>query len=289
MYPPFNTQVAMKLQEMSDLLQQQGANPFRINAYRRAGQNLLGLQREVAEILAQEGLKGLVALPGVGKGIATAISEIVTTGRWAQLDRLRGTLDPEHLFQTVPGIGPNLAERIHEDLHIDTLEALESAAYDGRLSRVKGIGQRRLTILQASLAAMLGRARRERSLIRDGGPDLSLLLRIDRLYLEQAAAGELPLIAPRRFNPEGSAWLPILHTDQDGWHFTAMYSNTARAHQLKRTRDWVVIYYYDEHHQEGQVTLVTETHGPLLGRRVARGREQACRQYYLAVAQTGIE
>lgn len=287
MYPPFNTVVAMKLQQMSDLLEQQGANPFRVSAYRRAGQTLLGLQRDVSAILEQQGLKGLVALPGVGKGIATAIAEIVATGRWAQLDRLRGTLDPAHLFQTVPGIGPSLAQRIHEELHIDTLEALESAAYDGRLSRVRGIGQRRISMLQASLAAMLGRAGRATDPVGDGGPDVSLLLRIDRLYLEQAAAGELPLIAPRRFNPEGSAWLPILHTDREGWHFTAMFSNTARAHQLKRTRDWVVIYYYDEHHQEGQVTLVTETHGPLIGRRVVRGREQACRQSYLEAAQTG--
>ena len=285
MYPPFNTVVAMKLQQMSDLLEQQGANPFRVSAYRRAGLTLLGLQRDVSAILEQQGLKGLVALPGVGKGIATAIAEIVATGRWAQLDRLRGTLDPAHLFQTVPGIGPSLAQRIHEELHIDTLEALESAAYDGRLSRVRGIGQRRISMLQASLAAMLGRAGRATDPVGDGGPDVSLLLRIDRLYLEQAAAGELPLIAPRRFNPEGSAWLPILHTDREGWHFTAMFSNTARAHQLKRTRDWVVIYYYDEHHQEG--TLVTETHGPLIGRRVVRGREQACRQSYLEAAQTG--
>ena len=287
MYPPFNTVVAMKLQQMSDLLEQQGANPFRVSAYRRAGLTLLGLQRDVSAILEQQGLKGLVALPGVGKGIATAIAEIVATGRWAQLDRLRGTLDPAHLFQTVPGIGPSLAQRIHEELHIDTLEALESAAYDGRLSRIRGIGQRRVSMLQASLGAMLRRAGRATDPVGDGGPDVSLLLRIDRLYLEQAAAGELPLIAPRRFNPEGSAWLPILHTDQEGWHFTAMFSNTARAHQLRRTRDWVVIYYYDEHHQEGQVTLVTETHGPLIGRRVVRGREQACRQSYLEAAQTG--
>jgi len=221
----------------------------------------------------------------VGKGIATAISEIVATGRWAQLDRLRGSLDPVHLFQTIPGIGPDLAERIHETLHIDSLEALEIAAYDGRLRLVKGVGERRLSVLRASLAAMLGRMRRERLLRYEGGPEVALLLRIDRLYLEQAAVGEIPLIAPKRFNPKGIAWLPILHTEQDGWHFTAMYSNTARAHQLKRTRDWVVIYFYDEHHQEGKVTLVTETHGPMLGRRVVRGREQACREYYLAAAQ----
>ena len=108
------------------------------------------------------------------------------------------------------------------------------------------------------------------------GPAVALLLDIDRIYLEKSFAGELPLIAPRRFNPKGVAWLPVLHMEKDGWHFTAMYSNTARAHQLDKTRDWVIIYFYDEHHQEGQHTIVTETHGPLQGRRVVRGREEAC-------------
>jgi putative hydrolase len=55
-----------------------------------------------------------------------------------------------------------------------------------------------------------------------------------------------------------------------------MFSNTALAHQLKKTHDWVIIYFYDDQHQEGQHTLVTETRGPLLGRRVVRGRENEC-------------
>jgi putative hydrolase len=271
----------MKLQEMAELLELQGANPFRVNAYRRASASLRGLKKDLAAILEQEGLKGLIALPNVGKGIATAISGIIATGHWAQLERLRGSLDPVHLFQTIPGIGPGLATRIHDELHIDTLEALESAAYDGSLSRVEGIGDRRLTALSTSLASMLGRMRREVHQPVAGGPGVALLLEIDRLYLEKAFAGKIPLIAPKRFNPEGIAWLPVLHTEKEGWHFTAMYSNTARAHQLDRTRDWVVIYFYDDHQQEGQVTAVTETHGPLLGRRVVRGHEQECRRYFL--------
>ena len=72
----------------------------------------------------------------------------------------------------------------------------------------------------------------------------------------------------------------MLHATEVGWHFTAMYSNTARAHALKRTHDWVVVYFYDEHHREGQATVVTETRGPLTGRRVVRGRELECREYY---------
>jgi putative hydrolase len=127
---------------------------------------------------------------------------------------------------------------------------------------------------------MLGRTRRQRPTQTEAGPDVSLLLEVDRLYLEQAFTGELTKIAPKRFNPEGKAWLPVLHMQQAGWHFTAMFSNTARAHELDKTRDWVVIYFYDDHHQEGQHTLVTETHGPLQGRRVVRGREAECLRHY---------
>ncbi len=107
-----------------------------------------------------------------------------------------------------------------------------------------------------------------------------MLIHVDRIYRKQAEADALPRIAPRRFNPKGEAWLPILHIEEGGWHFTAMFSNTALAHQLNRTQDWVVIYFYDDHHQEGQHTVVTEAQGAMAGRRVVRGREKACCGYY---------
>jgi len=59
-----------------------------------------------------------------------------------------------------------------------------------------------------------------------------------------------------------------------------MFSNTARAHEFGRTRDWVVIYFHADHREEGQRTVVAETHGPLEGRRVVRGREPECREHY---------
>jgi hypothetical protein len=90
----------------------------------------------------------------------------------------------------------------------------------------------------------------------------------------------LRTIAPKRFNPEGKAWLPVLQTERGDWHFTALYSNTAKAHELGRTRDWVVMYFYDTDHVERQRTVVTESRGPLAGRRVVRGREGECQQFY---------
>lgn len=275
-----NKQVAEKLDEMAELLEVQGANPFRVRAYRRAAGALGELDRDLEEIAQSEGMEGLIALPTVGKGIAAAIWEMVHTGRWSQLERLRGSLQPESLLQTVPGIGPALAQRIHDDLHVDTLEELEATAYDGRLEGLPGIGGRKLQALRATLSTMLGRARRPAARRTADGPSVSTLLRIDAEYRDGAAAGSLPRIAPKRFNPRGESWLPILHAERDGWHFTALYSNTARAHELDKVEDWVVIYFYDPDHEEGQHTVVTETRGSLQGRRVVRGRERECLEFY---------
>ena len=70
-----------------------------------------------------------------------------------------------------------------------------------------------------------------------------------------------------------------MHVERDGWSFTALYSNTARAHDLGKTRDWVVVYFDGDGH-ESQVTVVTERSGPLKGRRVVRGREGECLAHY---------
>jgi len=274
-----NQQVADKLREVSSLLQQQGANPFRVGAYRHAAETLVQLDCSIKEIFESQGLKGLKALPSIGQGIAAVIHEILTQGRWAQLERLRGTLDPIHLYQTIPGLGPKLAERIHDTLNIDTLEALEIAAHDGRLEKVSGVGPRRAAVLRATIGKMLGRVQNRASEILQP-PPLELLMDVDAEYREKAEKGQLPRISPRRFIPEGKAWMPVLHTQRGSWHFTVLYSNTARAHELGRTRDWIVIFFYDDHHREGQQTIVTETKGSLVGKRVIRGREAECLAYY---------
>ena len=110
-------------------------------------------------------------------------------------------------------------------------------------------------------------------------PAVEILLDIDREYRDKAHAGELPRIAPRRMNPEGKAWLPVLHKRVEPGHFTALFSNTERAHLLHRVYDWVVIFYSD-HGADGQATVVTELRGALSGRRVVRGREPECARYY---------
>ncbi len=275
-----NSKVAQKLREAADLLQQQGANPFRVGAYRRAASTIVALREDINTLLQRRGVEGLLDLPHIGRGLAASIEEILRTGRWAQLERLRGALDPIKLFQTVPGIGPRLARRIHDELHVDTLEALELAAHDGRLEALAGVGPRRTTAIRATLDSMLGRVRDRHAYEPVPAPSVECIFDVDREYREKAAKGILPTIAPRRFNPSGEAWLPILHTQRGAWHFTLLFSNTARAHELRRTRDWVVAYFYDDHHREGQHTIVTESRGAMAGERVVRGREAECREFY---------
>ena len=213
--PGENTQIAARLREAGDLLHAQGANPFRAGAYHRAAETVEAFGGSLREEFDKHGVAGLQRLPGIGVGIANAIAEMLITGRWSQLGRLRGDA--------------------------------EEGAPPAR------------------------EARAER------GPDAAMLLSVDREYRAKAAAGRLTLIAPKRFNPEGKAWLPVLHTRRGEWHFTALYSNTARAHELGRTRDWVVIFFYDGEHREHQCTVVTEGRGALAGQRVVRGREAECR------------
>ena len=267
------------LRDTADILSQQQANPFRINAYRHAADTLESLDTDAREMLQKEGPAALMRLPFIGSGLAAAIEVIARTGRLPQLDRLHGSMDPERLFQTVPGIGPTLARTIHDTLNVDTLEALELASHDGRLQSVPGIGERRTAAIRASLADILRRSARVAP-ARQQSPSVAVILDVDAEYRDEATAGRLTKVAPRRFNPEGLAWLPILHTHRDDWNFTALFSNTAKAHELGRTHDWVVTYFYDGDHQEGQNTIVTETHGPFEGRRVVRGREVECAAYY---------
>jgi hypothetical protein len=179
---------------------------------------------------------------------------------------------PRRCCAPCPGIGRALARRIHDELGIGSLEELETAAHDGRLAGLAGFGTKRLGGVRDALAARLQRSRAVRAPAPEPEPPTAELLDVDREYRRRAERGELPTIAPRRFNPRHEAWLPILHATRGGRHYTALYSNTARAHQLGRTHDWVVLY-CDGRGGERRYTVITAASGPAAGRRVVRGRE----------------
>jgi hypothetical protein len=163
-------------------------------------------------------------------------------------------------------------------LGLATLEELETAVADGRLETVPGASRRRAEMVRHALA---GRPRWPRGARRQPAakePSVEVLLGVDRAYRDKAEADVLPKIAPRRLNPSGEAWLPVMHTRRGPWWFTALYANTVRAHG--RARDRVVLYFQNGRGAEGRRTVVTETQGELAGKRVVHGRETECLRVY---------
>lgn len=278
-----NEAVAAALDEVARLLQRQSDNPFRIAAYQRAARQVRRLRRPLHEIYQASGVQALRDLPGIGESLARSIAQWLETGRLDLLDRLRERSHGEKLLATLPGVGAGLAERIRTTLSVATLEELEAAAYDGRLRRVPGMGTKRLRAIRESLSARLQRMPdkhpRAAPAVAAGQPPVSELLELDREYVRLAEQRRLPRVAPHRFNPTGAAWLPVWHAERGGRRYTVLYSNTSRAHDAAATHDWVVIY-CDGSSAAEQWTVITAELGPLRGRRIVRGREAECRDYY---------
>jgi hypothetical protein len=274
-----NEAIARKLNDYATYLEADESNVYRVRAYRRGAEVVRALQRPMTEIVEKEGRAGLEALPGIGRSLAFTLETLVKTGEFRTPRPGGGHIDPERLLTSLPGVGPQLARLVHERLNITTLEEMERAAHDGRLRQL-GVGPKRLRGLIDALAGRLRRTRLPEPV--QGEPPVAEVLAIDAEYRRQAAANRLPTITPRRFNPDNEPWLPLYRADRDGWRYRALFSNTALAHRLKQTHDWVVIY-FDDGVVQGQRTVVTETRGDLRGRRVIRGRENECREHYQSV------
>ena len=274
-----NAEIARQFEQVARLLREQKANLYRVHAYRRAAETLYNLDCPAQEILQREGEAGLRQLPGIGRSLARAIHTLVVTGHLPILEQLQGEADPLRTLASVPGIGAVFAERLYHELGVETLEDLEAAAYDGRLRNILGLGEKRIAGIIDSLATRLGTTRPIGRYTPRDDPSVAELLDVDQEYRDKVVTGNVPRIAPRRFNPTREAWLPVLHTRRGLRHFTALLSNTAHAHRSGKTHDWVVLY-CDDGRGERQWTVITSQRGSLRGKRVVRGREAECLTYY---------
>jgi hypothetical protein len=234
------------------------------------------MPKPAAAIAVDAGEGGLRALPGIRPAPARAVCQLALTGRCTMHDRLSGATGPFDVLATVSGIGPELAHRIHDVLEIDDLYELEVAAYDGRLMRVPGMGPGRLRTVRGSLAS---RFPRRPSKLAPPTPAaagtesaVAELLEVDAEYRRRAAEDALPHIQPRRANPRAEATLPVLHTQRDGRHYTALYAYAVRALAPDGAADPVVVY-RDDAAGRGQWTVTTAHSGALQGQRIVCGRE----------------
>jgi len=147
--PVHNADITVIFEEIADLLEIEGANPFRIRAYRNAARILGDLPQE-ARALVERG-DDLTRLPGIGADLAGKINEIVTTGHCNMLDRLRKELPPAITeLLKIPGLGPKRVKMLWHDLDVQTVEQLQRAAQDGRIRALHGFGEKtEQNILQA--------------------------------------------------------------------------------------------------------------------------------------------
>ena len=130
-----NADIALLLDRMADLLEIEGANPFRIRAYRRAALTIEDLPENVAEMIAAG--RALTDLPGIGQDLADKIGEIVRTGRLSALEDVEArTPSTLALLTSIPGLGPKRVHTLHEVLGIKSLADLEKAARVGRIRDV---------------------------------------------------------------------------------------------------------------------------------------------------------
>lgn len=147
-----NAEIARIITRYADLLEIDGANPFRIRAYRNAVRFLDGTAYRMAE-LVQAG-RNLEELPGIGKIIAGKIETIVQTGALPQLAELEKRV-PGGLadLMALPGLGAKRVAALWHDLAITSPDGLARALAAGKLDGFPGLGSKTLAHLRDALAA----------------------------------------------------------------------------------------------------------------------------------------
>ncbi|MGQ9676052.1 MAG: DNA polymerase/3'-5' exonuclease PolX [Chloroflexota bacterium] len=153
-----NTEVAQLLRSIADILELKGDSIYRIAAYREAARNIENLQEDIAVVAREDRLRDI---PGVGPSIAGKVQEYLTTGKLDYYEDLRKGVSMEavELLQ-VPGLGPRRAQYIYQKLHVTSLDELERAAAEHRLSQLPGIGRKTEDKLLKELHRLRQRTRR---------------------------------------------------------------------------------------------------------------------------------
>lgn len=187
--PRVNDEVAQAFEELADLLQIAGGDRFKIVAYRRVGEEIRALARDISTLDDQE----LSALRGVGKATSGKIREVLKTGTMAKLEGARAAV-PRGIREmtALPGLGPKTALLLHSELGVSSLAELDQAIKEHRLRTIKGLGKRTEENLAAALRRFKGKEDRVSvDVALKVAEDLLEALRDSDLVTEAAYCGSL--------------------------------------------------------------------------------------------------
>ena len=222
---PRNAEVAEQFDLLADLLELEGADAFRVIAYRRAATRM----RETSGSVAQLALDGKAKeLQGIGKTIEEKIVQIVERGEIEALTKKKTGVPPEVvLFMKLPGLGPKTAARIWHELGVQTLDDLKSAAEGQRIRELTGLGARSEEKILQALAYRAESPEAGRRLLGDGLPAVQAVVEALRGHPAAVAVSEAGSVRRRR---ESFRDLDIIATATDPSELTAWFTEL----------DWVV-------------------------------------------------
>ena len=219
---PRNQDVAEQLELLADLLEIEGEAAFRVLAYRRAAQRV----RDTGGPVAQLALDGKAKeLPGIGATIQDKIVQIVNTGEIEALAKRRKTIPPEVVdFLRIPGLGPKTVRKIWQELGVETLADLKSAARDQRLRTLPGLGAK----VEENIIKSVGRKKKAtgppRTLL---GQALPALLAVVEVLREHPAAERVSEAGSARRRRETVRDLDIIATASDPAALTDYFTKLA--------------------------------------------------------------
>jgi len=135
-----NQEISHIFREIARILELKGENVFRIRAYERAAQVMDNLQEDIENVIAKD---ELTSIPGIGADLSEKIKEIASTGRLKYYEELKKKT-PQGLIamMEIPGLGPKTVKKLYEQLKIDTVKKLETAAKSGKLLKLKGLREK---------------------------------------------------------------------------------------------------------------------------------------------------
>ena len=154
-----NSQIAAVFEKIAGLLSLKEESTFTIRAYQRAARTIEHLPTELSQLVSEE--SDLRQIPGIGEAISAKINELVTTGRLEYMEGLKAEFPDGILaLMDVPGIGPKTALRISKEMGISSVEELEQAIVEGRLSAMPRLGEKTAENILRHIRSLLTKDRR---------------------------------------------------------------------------------------------------------------------------------